>query len=233
MILLENVTKTYEVEKGFPVPAVRGINLEIASGEFAAVLGRSGSGKTTLLNLVAGLTRPTSGRVVLDGADLWRLSDRQRSDLRNEKIGFVFQFPSLLPTLTVFENVLLPTRLASEKNRAGGRERAQSLLRQVGLSDKAHSYPRHLSAGQQQRAVIARSLINQPQLLLADEPTSNLDQKTEAEIMALFRELYANLGLTIVLVTHTPELVSPGMRWIEMAEGAIVSDSRLPLPRGG
>ena len=222
MIMLENVTKVYDLGKGSSVTAVHGASLEIGAGEFAAIVGRSGSGKTTLLNLAAGLTRPTSGRVTLDGVDLGRLSDQQQSTMRSRKIGFVFQFPSLLPTLTVYENVILPTRFGLNGREVESRERAKALLYRVGLADKLSAFPRQLSAGQQQRVVIARSLINQPQLLLADEPTSNLDEKTEMEIMGLFRDLHASLGLTVVLVTHTRQLISPGMRSIEMAEGRIV-----------
>jgi ABC-type lipoprotein export system ATPase subunit len=222
MIRLENVTKVYSLGKGSTVTAVRGVTLEIGASEFVAIVGRSGSGKTTLLNLAAGLTRPTSGRVTLDGVELWNLTDPQRSHLRNRKFGFVFQFPSLLPTLTVLENVFLPTIFGSGGRAADSRERARELLYRVGLADKLSAYPRQLSAGQQQRVVIARSLINQPQLLLADEPTSNLDERTEIEIMDLFRGLHASLGLAFVLVTHTRQLVSPGMRTIEMANGEIV-----------
>jgi ABC-type lipoprotein export system ATPase subunit len=225
MIVLEDVTKVYELGKGNSVTAVRGVSLEIGAGEFAVIVGRSGSGKTTLLNLAAGLTRPTSGRVTLDGVDLWKLTDQQQSTVRNRKIGFVFQFPSLLPTLTAYENVILPTGLSPNGHRPDARERAEAMLREVGLSDKLNAYPRQLSAGQQQRVVVARSLINQPQLLLADEPTSNLDEKTEMEIMGLFRDLHASMGLTFVLVTHTRQLVSSGMRTIEMADGRIVEPS--------
>jgi ABC-type lipoprotein export system ATPase subunit len=221
MIKLEDVTKVYDLGKGSTVAAVRGVSLEIGAGEFAAIVGRSGSGKTTVLNLAAGLTRPTSGRVTLDGVDLWRLSDKEQSQLRNRKIGFVFQFPSLLPTLTTYENVLLPTIFGSRKHGPEEHQRAEALLHRVGLADKLNSYPRQLSAGQQQRVVIARSLMNEPELLLADEPTSNLDEKTETEIMGLFRDLHASMGLTIVFVTHTRQLVAPGMRSIEMAEGRI------------
>ncbi len=229
MIKLEDVTKVYELGKGNTVTAVRGVSLEIESGEFAVIVGRSGSGKTTLLNLAAGLTRPTSGRVMLDGVDLWNLNDQQQSHLRNRKLGFVFQFPSLLPTLTVHENVILPTIFRSDGHRSDVHEQAEAMLHRVGLSEKLNSYPRHLSAGQQQRVVIARSLINEPQLLLADEPTSNLDEKTEMEIMGLFRELHASMGLTFVLVTHTRQLVSSGMRTIEMVDGRIVEAAVLSL----
>ncbi|HSJ52389.1 MAG TPA: ABC transporter ATP-binding protein [Anaerolineae bacterium] len=222
MIRLEDVTKVYDLGKGSTVTAVCDVSLEIGAGEFVAIVGRSGSGKTTLLNLAAGLARPTAGRVTLDGVELWALDDRQQSLLRNQNIGFVFQFPSLLPTLTVLENVFLPTGFGSNGHGTKPRDRARELLASVGLADKLFAYPRQLSAGQQQRAVIARSLINQPRALLADEPTSNLDERTEAEIMALFRDLHASLGLTVVLVTHTRQLVSPEMRTIEMAEGRIV-----------
>ncbi|RPI52234.1 MAG: ABC transporter ATP-binding protein [Chloroflexi bacterium] len=225
MIVLEDVTKVYDMGKGGTVTAVRDVTLEIAAGEFVAIVGRSGSGKTTLLNLAAGLARPTTGRVTLDGVELWTLGDQQRSLLRNQNIGFVFQFPSLLPTLTVLENVFLPTGFGSNGHGTKPRDRARELLASVGLADKLSAYPRQLSAGQQQRAVIARSLINQPRALLADEPTSNLDERTEAEIMALFHDLHASLGLTVVLVTHTRQLVSPEMRTIEMAEGRIVEAS--------
>lgn len=222
MIVLDSVTKVYDLGKGSTVHAVRGVSLEIHAGEFTAIVGRSGSGKTTVLNLAAALTRPTSGRVTLDGVDLWRLNDTEQSRTRNSKIGFVFQFPSLLPTLTVLENVMLPTTFGAKRDAAAVRDRAKGLLERVGLTDKLNVYPRQLSAGQQQRVVIARSLINDPEVLLADEPTSNLDERTEAEIVDLFRDLHRSLGLTIVLVTHTRQIVSNGMRTIEMAEGKIL-----------
>jgi ABC-type lipoprotein export system ATPase subunit len=231
MIILEDVTKIYPMGKGAAVTAVSGVSLEIADGEFAMIVGRSGSGKTTLLNLAAGLTRPTSGRVLVEGTELWRLSDREQSHLRNRKLGFVFQFPSLLPTLTVLENVILPTSFGEERDGKHARERATALLEHVGLTDKMHAHPRQLSAGQQQRVVVARSLINEPQVILADEPTSNLDEKTEQEIMDLFHDLHASLGLTFVLVTHTRQLVAPDMRVIEMAGGKIVSMTAADVAR--
>lgn len=222
MIRLEDVTKVFQMAGGNTVTAVRGLTLDIAAGEFAVVVGRSGCGKTTLLNLAAGLTRPTSGRVTLDGIDLGNLGDKEKSYMRNRKVGFVFQFPSLMPALTTLENVVLPTIFSSNGHLPDARGRAEVMLHKVGLSDKLGALPRQLSAGQQQRVVIARSLINQPRLLLADEPTSNLDEKTEMEIMSLFRDLHASLGLTIVLVTHTRQLIQQGMRAIHMAEGQIV-----------
>jgi ABC-type lipoprotein export system ATPase subunit len=223
MITLDSVTKTYQVNRGSSVAAVRGVSLEIDRGEFTIVVGRSGSGKTTLLNLAAGLTRPTSGKVMVEGTNLWDLSDQQQSFLRSQRIGFVFQFPSLLPTLTVFDNVILPTIFTGGTSNGAEHTRAAKLLDKVGLADKLQAYPRQLSAGQQQRVVIARALMNKPQVLLADEPTSNLDEQTELEIMDLFRDLHTSLGITIVMVTHTRQLVSYGTRSIEMANGLIVN----------
>jgi ABC-type lipoprotein export system ATPase subunit len=223
MITIKEVTKTYPLGKGNSVSALQGVSLKIKKGEFLIIVGRSGSGKTTLLNLAAGLTRPTSGKILLDGTDLWQLTDQQQSHLRSQKFGFVFQFPSLLPSLTVQDNVILPTVFGVKKESVHVHERAIQLLKQIGLEDKLEAYPRQLSAGQQQRVVIARALMNQPQLLLADEPTSNLDEKTELEIMDLFRELHASMGITIMMVTHTRQLVSYGTRAVEMANGQIVN----------
>ncbi len=221
MIALNQVAKTYTLKNQPAVPAVRGVSLNVEQGEFVVITGRSGSGKTTLLNLIAGLTRPTSGQVLIDNVHLWSLSDHEQSLLRNRKIGFVFQFPSLLPSLTALENVALPTMFGHREGKRDAYVRAAKLLDEVGLSDKFAAYPRHLSAGQQQRVVVARSLINQPELLLADEPTSNLDEQTEREIMDLLREIHVRRGITILMVTHTTQLVSYGTRAIEMAGGAI------------
>lgn len=223
MITLAEVTKTYPLGKGSAVTAVNGVSLEIDQGEFVLIVGRSGSGKTTLLNLAAGLTQPTSGKILIDGTNLWDLTDQQQSFLRNQRIGFVFQFPSLLPTLTVLENVILPTVFSSKQDSVQAQDRATQLLEKVGLSDKLTVYPRQLSAGQQQRVVIARALMNQPLMLLADEPTSNLDEKTEIEIMDLFHDLHSSMGITIVMVTHMRQLVSYGTRAVEMANGQIVN----------
>ncbi len=231
MITLNEVTKTYPLGKENSVSALHGVSLKIKQGEFMVIVGRSGSGKTTLLNLAAGLTRPTSGKVLMDGADLWTLTDQQQSRLRSQKIGFVFQFPSLLPSLTVLDNVILPTVFNSKQDPAQVHERAVQLLQKVGLADKFEACPRQLSAGQQQRVVIARALMNQPRLLLADEPTSNLDEKTELEILDLFRELHASMGITIMMVTHTSQLVSYGTRSVEMANGQIVTEGASRLIR--
>jgi ABC-type lipoprotein export system ATPase subunit len=227
MIALDQVTKTYTLKRKTVVPAVRGVSLNVEKGEFVVITGRSGSGKTTLLNLIAGLTHPTSGRVLLEGAEIWKLADAEQARLRNAKIGFVFQFPSLMPSLTAVENVMLPTLFAAGKGsaeqRGSARERAVQLLGEVGLPDKLWAYPRQLSAGQQQRVVIARSLINRPALLLADEPTSDLDEQTEQEIMAMFQAIHAQTGVTILLVTHASELGRYGTRSIQMAGGEIMA----------
>ena len=223
MIALRNVTKTYQVSKEVAVTAVRNVSLNVDKGEFVVITGRSGSGKTTVLNLAAGLVKPTSGEVCLGDVNLWSLADREQSLLRNRQIGFVFQFPSLLPSLTVLENVALPTIFGTNHRGQDPRKRAAELLDMVGLSDKLSAYPRQLSAGQQQRVVIARALIGPPEVLLADEPTSNLDEQTEHEIMDLFRDIHGKTGVTVALVTHTSQLVSYGTRAIEMASGVIVN----------
>jgi ABC-type lipoprotein export system ATPase subunit len=228
MINLNAVTKIYTLSKENSVTAVHDVSLKVEAGEFVVITGRSGSGKTTLLNLAAGLTRPTSGEVWLDGVALWSLPDKQQSLLRNAKMGFVFQFPSLVPSLTSLENVMLPTMFGSEPANGVIHQRAAELLQTVGLADKVEAYPRQLSAGQQQRVVVARSLINQPEILLADEPTSDLDEQTEQEIMALFQDIHGRTGVTIVMVTHTNQLVTYGTRSIHMASGQIFSDSAAP-----
>ena len=228
MIELRSVTKTYAARKETPaVTALDNVSLKVETGEFVVVTGRSGSGKTTLLNIAAGLARPTSGQVLLLETDLWQLSDSDRSRLRNEKVGFVFQFPSLLPSLTVMENVSLPASFGRGDERART-SRAEELLELVGLSDKLGALPRHLSAGQQQRVVIARALINHPEVLFADEPSSDLDEQTEREIMELFREIHRTTGLTIAMVTHSTQLVSYGTRALEMARGMVL-ESQIAL----
>jgi ABC-type lipoprotein export system ATPase subunit len=226
MIVFDQVTKIYPLSKGNAVSALNGISFEISKGEFVILCGRSGSGKTTLLNLAAGLTKPTSGSVSLNGTPLWDLTDTQQSRLRSQKIGFVFQFPSLLPSLTAYDNVILPTVFRSKREVRSGinlHDEVVHLLHKVGLEEKQNAYPRELSAGQQQRVVIARALMNCPEVLLADEPTSNLDEKTELEIMDLFRDLHADLGITIMMVTHMRQLVSYGTRAIELSDGQIVN----------
>jgi ABC-type lipoprotein export system ATPase subunit len=224
VISLAGIAKTYELPGGLPVQALRSVDRQIERGEFLVVTGRSGSGKTTLLNVIAGLTRPTAGEVVLNDAGLWELSDRERSLMRNRTMGFVFQFPSLLPMLTVLGNVTLPLAFGRDPV-PDGRQRAIELLEMVGLGDRLGSYPRQLSAGQQQRVVIARALINRPELLLADEPSSNLDEDTETEIMTLFSRIHAETDITIVMVTHARQLVAYGTRHAQMSDGVLGADT--------
>ena len=220
MIRLRGVCKSYEALRMRAVAALADVDLDVDRGEFVVITGRSAAGKTTLLSLVAGLARPTSGLVEMDGTELWSLSDRRRSELRNATMGFVFQFPSLLPSLSVLQNVLLPLSLGPT-DATDTPSRALDLLEMVGLGGKAASSPRQLSAGQQQRVVIARSLINRPRLLLADEPTSNLDEQTETEIMDLLRRIHEGSDLTVLLVTHTRQLVRYGTRHLTMAAGRL------------
>jgi ABC-type lipoprotein export system ATPase subunit len=225
MIHFKQVTKVYAGKGSSAVTAVRELSLSIKRGEFVVITGRSGSGKTTMLNLMAGLTRPTSGLVELDDMDLWSVPDREQSALRNRRMGFVFQFPSLLPSLTVLENVMLPAMFKPALESSHADARAGELLAMVGLSEKLDVFPRQLSAGQQQRVVIARSLINQPQILIADEPTSNLDAQSEKEIMAIFQEIHRIEGLTVIMVTHNCDLGGPGVSRIVLAEGRLAKES--------
>lgn len=227
MIHLKQVTKVYPADRANSVTALRELTLVVQRGDFVVIKGRSGSGKTTALNLMAGLTRPTSGFVELEGVDLWSLPDRQQSAMRNYRMGFVFQFPSLLPSLTVLENVILPTIFGPGLAPGEATAQAKKLLATVGLEDKLTAFPRQLSAGQQQRVVIARSLINQPEILMADEPTSNLDEQTEREIIAILEKVHRLQGVTVVMVTHTPYLSTPGALTLELVEGRVAKQSRI------
>jgi ABC-type lipoprotein export system ATPase subunit len=232
LIEVQDVSKAYQQSKNRQVAAVSNLNLCVESGEFLVITGRSGCGKTTLLNLVSGLAKPTAGSIWLDGQEVWRLPDQEQALLRNQKIGFVFQFPSLMPSLTALENVILPTIIQHKSRNKATRDRAVSLLEEVGLQHKLDSYPRQLSAGEQQRVVVARSLINQPEVLLADEPTSNLDERTEHEIMELIRQIHQQKKITILLVTHSEELVVYGTRMVRMANGQIQETRPIYPPEG-
>ncbi len=222
MVSLLAVTKEYRLDEDRVVSPVRNVTLQVDCGDFIMVVGRSGSGKTTLLNLMAGLVKPTSGRVLLDGRDLHALSDREVSSLRAGRIGFVFQFPSLLPSLSVLENVMMPSEFSPRDGRVGQALRAAELLQVVGLSGRVSAYPRQLSAGEQKRAVLARAMMNRPGLLLADEPTSDLDEQTEREVVALLRKLNQS-GITIVMVTHSLELLPHATRAFKMENGLLSS----------
>lgn len=223
VIRLQDLHKTYKLGD-IEVHALRGINLTIRRGEFVAIMGASGSGKSTVMNIIGCLDRPTAGAYLLEGEDVSALSADQWALIRNGKIGFVFQGFNLLQRTTAVENVELPmmyTGLGFKERR----QRALEMLGLVGLAERCHHLPNQLSGGQQQRVAIARSLVNHPSLLLADEPTGNLDTKTSREIMELFQNLNMREGITIVLVTHEPDIAEYAKRRIVFRDGLIISDS--------
>jgi ABC-type lipoprotein export system ATPase subunit len=222
MLTCGNVGKTYATERG-SVVAVRGIDLEVRRGQFAAIVGRSGSGKSSLMAMIGGLSRPSVGRVRVDDTDIWSLADDRLTDFRSRRIGFVFQFASLLATLRIIDNVALPALLGRHAGADAAYRRAADLLARLGLAEQLDAYPSELSSGQQRRAAIARALINEPSLLLADEPTSDLDEETEAEIMAEFRALVRDTRMTFIMVTHNPRLAGEADRVFHIADGELVS----------
>ncbi|MEW6570658.1 MAG: ABC transporter ATP-binding protein [Nitrospirota bacterium] len=219
LCLLENIRKTYRIG-GIEVEVLKGINFQVEEGEFVAIMGASGSGKTTLMNIIGCLDVPSSGRYILAGKEVSNLTDDELSVIRNEHIGFVFQNFYLLPYATVLENVLLPT-LYMEKRRDKTEELATDLLQLVGLSERIKFKPPQLSGGEQQRVAIARALINDPDLILTDEPTGQLDSKTAAEIMALLSKMN-DRGRTIILITHDPNIAAYAKRIIQIKDGVIV-----------
>jgi len=221
-IQVSDVVKAYPLSAGELV-AVDHLNLDIAPGEFVAVVGRSGSGKTTLLNLLAGIDRPTSGTVRVADIDLGSLSESGLAGWRGRRVGLVFQFFQLLPTLTVAENVMLPMDFAKSLPAGQRRDRAQQLLARVGVADQADKLPATLSGGQQQRAAIARALANDPPILLADEPTGNLDSATAEAVLELFAYLNAE-GRTIVVVTHERDIRAVASRQVTLMDGRVVAD---------
>jgi len=221
VIVLQDVTKTYATPAG-PFPALRGIDLAIGRGEFVGIVGKSGSGKSTLLNMVGGIDRPTSGAVTVSGASIGGLSHDALAAWRGRHIGIVFQFFQLLPTLTAAENVMLPMDFAGTIPARQRLERAMRLLERVGVADQARKVPAALSGGQQQRVAIARALANDPPVILADEPTGNLDSSTGAEIFRLFGALAAE-GKTVVVVTHERESVSGVGRTVTIADGCVAA----------
>ncbi len=223
MIELRDISKTYRKDAQAPVKAVDGVSLRIERGEFVAVLGPSGSGKTTLMNVLGLLDRPDAGEYILDGRAVQDLSDRELAALRNSFIGFVFQSYHLLPRTTSLENVQLPLLYARKRE---FRRLGEAALAAVGLADRMHHFANELSGGQQQRVAIARALVNNPPLVLADEPTGNLDSEAAAEVIGLFRKLWS-AGTTVVLITHNRELAMHAARTVTLKDGAVVTDQRV------
>jgi putative ABC transport system ATP-binding protein len=221
----QSLSRTY-VSGAREITVLRDITFELSPGGFLAVTGPSGSGKSTLLGLLAGLDRPTRGRVVLDGRDLGTLTEDERARVRAEAVGFVFQSFHLIPTLTARENIQVPLELRGEDARA----RAEELLQRVGLGDRGHHYPAQLSGGEQQRVAVARAFAHRPKILFADEPTGNLDAANGRNVIDLLGELNRELGTTLVLVTHDPDLARLARRVIRLRDGAVVEDTVLVPP---
>ncbi|MCC8021761.1 MAG: ABC transporter ATP-binding protein [Akkermansia sp.] len=221
MIELRDITKVYKLGE-IDLPVLKGISLCINDGEFVSLTGASGSGKSTLMNILGCLDHPTAGEFIIDGKDVAGLNANERALLRNRRIGFVFQNFNLLPRTSALENVMMPASYAHPApSTAQTRERAVALLELVGLSDRLHHTPAQLSGGQQQRVAIARSLINNPGILLADEPTGNLDSTTSVEVLNMFKQLNRQQGITVILVTHDPKIAAFTDRAINMADGLI------------
>lgn len=219
MLQAKNIHKVYNAAKELRV--LKGIDLSIEEGRFIAVVGPSGAGKSTLLHILGGLDRPTEGSVIFEKEDIYSLSDRVLSNIRNGKIGFVFQFYHLLSEFSVLENVLMPALIAGGVNQEGARERAQELLIQVGLSERVTHFPSELSGGERQRVAIVRGLINKPRLLLCDEPTGNLDSKTGEEIISLIKKINLENRMAVVLVTHNIELTKQADKVYHLKDGIL------------
>ncbi len=224
MIELRGVHKMYELGRQ-EIPVLRGIDLCVPAGEFLAIVGPSGNGKSTLLNMITGIDRPSQGEVLVGGRPIHRLSEDQLAGWRSTNLGIVFQFFQLMPTLSLLQNLILPMDFAGRVPRKLRQAAALALLERVGLVDQAHKLPSQVSGGQQQRAAIARALANDPPLLVADEPTGNLDARTSEDVLELFCDLSAQ-GKTLIMVTHNMDIASRAPRSIEIVNGQIVSDRR-------
>jgi putative ABC transport system ATP-binding protein len=229
LLITENLVKTYTMGD-IQVHALRGINLSITTGEFIAIMGASGSGKTTFMNLLGCLDKPTTGTYVLDEIAVHEMSETDLSQIRNQKIGYVFQSFYLLPRTTALENVELPLLYCTKCSLHQRHEKAMHALKIVGIVDRAKHFPNQLSGGQQQRVAIARAIVNDPVFILADEPTGNLDTRTSIEVMAVFQELHKQ-GKTIILVTHENDIAMYSDRFITFRDGRIISDKPNPNPR--
>jgi putative ABC transport system ATP-binding protein len=229
VIELDHIHKTYTMGD-VEVHALRGVSLKIREGEFVAIMGTSGSGKSTTMNIIGCLDRPTKGTYTLDGQDVSSMSKDERADIRNRKLGFVFQGFNLLSRTSAMENVELPMLYAGV-DATERKRRANEALKAVGLVGREHNHPNQLSGGQQQRVAIARSLVNNPSLILADEPTGNLDSRTSIEVMEIFQRLNREQGITLVLVTHEPDIAEYADRVVVFRDGRIRRDYKVPAPR--
>ncbi len=219
MIEIRDLKKTYR-SGDVDVHALRGVNLSVDKGEFLSVVGPSGSGKSTLFNILGGLTPPTSGSIHIDGRDLLKMTDRQRTELRKKTVGFVFQKYNLLPTLTAEDNIAIARDIAG--NNTANDPQFEEILDLLGIRDRLHHKPRALSGGEQQRVAIARAIVNRPALLLADEPTGNLDSENSTAVLGILRDLNERLGQTILMITHDPDAAAYGHRIVRMRDGRVV-----------
>lgn len=218
LIVIKDLWKVYDVG-GQKIEALRSVNLEIEKGSFISIVGHSGSGKTTLLSIIGGLTEPTKGTVYIDNTDIWKLNDSNLSTVRNERFGFIFQFASLIPTLRTIDNVVLPVIFKKKRNRKEIYDYAEEILSAMGMSDKMNSFPSELSGGQQRRVAIARAFINKPSIIIADEPTGDLDAETESEVMDFFSDANEKEQITFLLVTHSLELAAMTDKIYKMKDG--------------
>ena len=225
LIRIHNLNKSY-TRGGQIIPVLEGVDLDVRAGEFIALMGPSGSGKSTLLNLIAGIDKPTSGNIAIGGVNIATLSEGELADWRAANVGFIFQFYNLMPVLTAFENVELPL-LLTKLSRAQRKEHVEAALNMVSLTDRMDHYPNELSGGQQQRVAIARALVTDPTLIVADEPTGDLDRVTAGEVLDLMEELHSELGKTIIMVTHDPKAASRAKRLIHLEKGELVPDEAI------